>query len=152
MEEKIIDRLLSISNGAMLLNGKQVAQALGLHPTTISELKNKGMLGVPVATGTGKRDRFSVVAVAKFLLGQQQPTPTEPTQSTPNKRTVKNTPNGLPTLQQIRSMALKHFTTTLEDEATKNMEVATFFNRMMKMEQLDKELSDKKTTEKISKI
>lgn len=152
MEDKIIDRLLSITGGAMLLNGKQVAQALGLHPTTISELKAKGLLGVPVATGTGKRDRFSVVSVAKFLLGQLQPTPPEPTQSTPDKPKRKKTPNGLPTIEQIRSMALKHFTTTLEEEATKNFEVATFLKRMVKMEELDRELSTTNTTTKKVKV
>lgn len=156
MEEKIIERLLAISNGALLLNGKQVAQALGLHPTTISELKASGLLGVPVATGTGKRDKFSVVAIAKFLLGQSQPqTPLEPTQSTPDKPKVKRVGNGLPTMAQIRSMALKHFTTTLEEETQKNIEVATFLKRMVRMEELDNELSknnEVSTTNKPTKL
>lgn len=136
MEDKIIDRLLVITNGAMLMNGKQIAAALGLHPTTISELKAKGLLGVPVSAGTGKRDRYSVVSVARYLLGLAEPTttPTETTKSPQKPR--KKTPSGLPTLAQIRSLALRHFQAHCEHEARKSAEAAQLLNHIIEREDL----------------
>lgn len=154
MEDKIIDRLLSISNGAMLLNGKQVAQALGLDPSTVSELKGKGMFGIPVVSGTGKREKYSVIAIAKFLLGQYQPAPAplEHTQSLSDKPKRKRIGGGLPTCQQLRSMALKHFTNTMEEEAQKSLEVAMYLKKLIDKEELENQLSSKKLEQKIVKI
>lgn len=109
MEDKIIDRLLVITNGAMLMNGKQIAQALGLHQTTISELKTKGLLGVPVSTGLGKRDRYSVVAVARYLIGTAESTTTLAGASHIPKKPGKRIRSGLPTISQIKSMAGRNF-------------------------------------------
>ncbi len=118
------------------MNGKQIAAALGLHPTTISELKNRGLLGVPVSTGKGKRDRYSVISVAKYLLGTTEPTnpPLEATQSPQKPR--KKIANGLPTVAQIRSLALRHFQAHCEHEARKSAEVAQLLNHIIEREDL----------------
>ena len=120
----------------MLMNGKQIAQALGLHPTTISELKQAGLLGIPTAAGTGKRERFSVVAVARYLLGTAEPTPTplEAPQSPQKPRKPRQ--GGLPTLTQIRSLALHHFQSHWADEARKSAEVAQLLNHIIEREDL----------------
>lgn len=136
MEEKIIDRLLVITGGAMLMNGKQIAQALGLHPTTISELKQAGLLGIPTAAGTGKRERFSVVAVAKYLLGTAEPTPTPPEAPQSHQKPRKPRQGGLPTLTQIRSLALNHFKAHCEQEAMKSAEAAQLLNHIIEREDL----------------
>lgn len=136
MEDKIIDRLLVITGGAMLMNSKQIAQALGLHQSTISELKQAGLLGIPTATGTGKRERFSVVAVARYLLGTAEPISTPPEATQSHQKPRKKIPNGLPTVAQIRSLALRHFQAHCADEARKSAEAAQLLNHIIEREDL----------------
>lgn len=71
MEQTLLNVLLVISGGCLVLNTKQLSKAIGMHYSTISEMRSLGEFPIQHVL-RGKRPVYPIQNVLHFLLGREQ--------------------------------------------------------------------------------